>query len=319
VYSEETAQSQVGWQQGVPVCGIVGLHFKNARLDPLLGALLVPMVDALTVRGPDSAGYGIYSQDVDEGCFKYSLRAPLDGFAWAELAQRLATALDRGVEARPKANDAVLVTTVDEVDFRAALGREAPDVRIFGWGRTLEVYKDVGHPLEICNHYGIPRAAGYQGIGHTRMATESAITTEHSHPFGVGEDLAVVHNGSFSNHATVRRDLIERGHRFDTDNDTEVGARLIADAMARGADLEVALKTVVSTMDGFFTLLVTTRTQFAVVRDAFACKPLVVAETSDYVAVGSEYCALAGLPGIEQADVFEPMPEEVHTWTRGAA
>ena len=115
------------------------------------------------------------------------------------------------------------------------------------------------------------------------------------------------------------RHLIERGHRFDTDNDTEVGARLIADVMEHGGDLEVALKTVVATMDGFFTLLVTTRDEFAVVRDAFACKPLVVAESPDYVAVASEYCALAGLPGIEQADVFEPMPEEVHSWTRGQA
>jgi amidophosphoribosyltransferase len=147
------------------------------------------------------------------------------------------------------------------------------------------------------------------------MATESAVTTEHSHPFGVAEDLAVVHNGSFSNHATIRRELIDRGHHFDTDNDTEVGARLIADTLSTGADLEVALKTIVARMDGFFTLLVATRTQFAVVRDAFACKPLVVAETEDYVAVGSEYCALADLPGIERARVFEPMPEEVHTWT----
>jgi glutamate synthase domain-containing protein 1 len=301
------------------MCGIVGLHLKNAGLEPRLGELLVPMVDALTVRGPDSAGYAIYADEADAGSFKYSLRAPYQGFAWQELGHRLATRLGQAIQIRPKANDAVLVTPSGEVDFRAALAAEAPDVRIFGWGRTLEVYKDVGHPLEICARYGIPDAAGYQGIGHTRMATESAVTTEHSHPFGVGEDLAVVHNGSFSNHATVRRDLIDRGHRFDTDNDTEVGARLIADTMAHGADLEVALKTVVATMDGFFTLLVTTRNQFAVVRDAFACKPLVVAVSSDYVAVGSEYCALAGLPGIEQAEVFEPMPEEVHTWTRGVA
>jgi methylamine---glutamate N-methyltransferase subunit A len=299
------------------MCGIVGLHLRNAVLEPRLGELLVPMVDALTVRGPDSAGYAIYAADAPDGSLKYSLRAPRDGFAWQELGHRLETALGQEVRIRPKANDAVLVTTSPEPAFRAALAIEAPDVRIFGWGRTLEVYKDVGHPLEICARYGIPAIGGYQGIGHTRMATESAVTTEHSHPFGVGEDLAVVHNGSFSNHATVRRDLIDRGHRFDTDNDTEVGARLIADAMAGGADLEVALKTVVATMDGFFTLLVTTRKQFAVVRDAFACKPLVVAVTADYVAVGSEYCALAGLPGIEEAEVFEPMPEEVHTWTRG--
>ncbi|MFI5041480.1 MAG: hypothetical protein ACHQNA_06475 [Acidimicrobiales bacterium] len=301
------------------MCGIVGLHLKNRRLEPHLGELLVPMVDALTVRGPDSAGYALYREDAPAGSLKYSLRTPAADFSWEELAHRLDSRLGAAIDVRPRAGDVVLVTVAAEPEFRAALAREAPEVWIFGWGHTMEIYKDVGHPIEICARYGLPSASGYQGLGHTRMATESAVTTEHSHPFGVGEDLAVVHNGSFSNHASVRRDLIERGHRFDTDNDTEVGARLIADAMEHGADLEVALKTVVATMDGFFTLLVTTRSQFAVVRDAFACKPLVVAESPDYVAVGSEYCALAGLPGIEQANVFEPMPEEVHSWTRGSA
>jgi methylamine---glutamate N-methyltransferase subunit A len=301
------------------MCGIVGLHLKNSQLEHRLGELLVPMVDALAVRGPDSAGYALYVADAPPGAFKYSLRAPHDGYDWKGAGRSLETRLNSSIEIRPKANDAVLVTTTDEAAFRAALAEEAPDVKIFGWGRTLEVYKDVGHPLEICDRYGLPTATGYQGLGHTRMATESAVTTEHSHPFGVAEDLAVVHNGSFSNHATIRRELIDRGHHFDTDNDTEVGARLIADTLSTGADLEVALKTIVARMDGFFTLLVATRTQFAVVRDAFACKPLVVAETDDYVAVGSEYCALADLPGIEGARVFEPMPEEVHTWTAEGA
>jgi glutamate synthase domain-containing protein 1 len=298
------------------MCGIVGLHLKSPRLESRLGELLVTMVDALAVRGPDSAGYALYVADAPPGAFKYSVRAPLPGFKWEDLARSLTARLGQSIEVRPKANDAVLVTDADEPAFRSALAAEGPDVKIFGWGRTLEVYKDVGHPLEICARYGLPAAAGYQGLGHTRMATESAVTTEHSHPFGVAEDLALVHNGSFSNHATIRRELVDRGHRFDTDNDTEVGARLIADTMAAGADLEVALKTVVARMDGFFTLLVATRTQFAVVRDTFACKPLVVAESDEYVAVGSEYCALADLPGIERAQVYEPMPEEIHTWTR---
>jgi methylamine---glutamate N-methyltransferase subunit A len=301
------------------MCGIVGLHLKDSRLESRLGELLIPMVDALTVRGPDSAGYALYVADAPAGSFKYSVRAPSPGYDWERLGNSLAERLGHAVEIRPKANDAVLVTEADETAFRCCLAAEAAEVKIFGWGRTLEVYKDVGHPLEICARYGLPKATGYQGLGHTRMATESAVTTEHSHPFGVAEDLAVVHNGSFSNHASIRRELIDRDHHFDTDNDTEVGARLIADTLAGGADLEVALKTVVARMDGFFTLLVATRTQFAVVRDTFACKPLVVAESEEYVDVGSEYCALADLPGIERARVFEPMPEEVHTWTRDVA
>ena len=169
-----------------------------------------------------------------------------------------------------------------------------------GYGRSMVLVKDVGAPADICARYGIPGWGGYQGIGHTRMATESAVTTAHSHPFAPAADLALVHNGSFSNYATIRRRLARRACHCDTDNDSEVAARLIATRMAAGADLEDALRTVLKEMDGFFTLLVTTRTQFAVVRDSFACKPAVIAETADYVAMASEYHALAGLPGIDR-------------------
>jgi methylamine---glutamate N-methyltransferase subunit A len=185
-----------------------------------------------------------------------------------------------------------------------------------GYGRFMVVVKDVGAPAAICARYGIPGWGGYQGIGHTRMATESAVTTAHSHPFAPAADLALVHNGSFSNYATIRRRLARKNIRCDTDNDSEVAARLIAARMAEGADLEEGLRTVLKEMDGFFTLLVTTGTQFAVVRDSFACKPAVIAETPDYVAMASEYHALAGLPGITGARVFEPMPEEIHVWSR---
>jgi glutamate synthase domain-containing protein 1 len=192
----------------------------------------------------------------------------------------------------------------------------AAGVQPVSWGETLEVFKDVGSPRQICDRYGIPARSGYQAVGHTRMATESAVTTAHSHPFSPAPDLCLVHNGSFSNYFTVRRDLEAEGERFDTDNDSEVGARLISRRLAEGADLGEALETLMTTLDGFYTLLVSTRDQFAVVRDAAACKPAAIAETDDDVAMASEYRALAGLPGIEKAKVFEPMPEEIHLWSR---
>ena len=149
------------------------------------------------------------------------------------------------------------------------------------------------------------------------MATESAVTTAHSHPFAPAADLALVHNGSFSNYATVRRRLARVGRRAATPTTTPRSPPGWSDpGLADGADLEDAIRTVLKEMDGFFTLLVTTRTQFAVVRDSFACKPAVIAETADYVAMASEYHALAGLPGITGAEVFEPMPEEIHVWSR---
>ena len=148
------------------------------------------------------------------------------------------------------------------------------------------------------------------------MATESAVTAEGCHPFSVGPDQCLVHNGSFANHATIRRELRAEGVVFDSENDSEVGARFVARRLAEGEDLEKALRLLCERFDGFYTLLVTTGDGFAVVRDAIACKPAVVAETDAWVAMASEYRALSGLPGIEDARIFEPEPERVYVWHR---
>jgi len=318
------------------MCGIVGLHLKNPDLQPRLGELLTQMLEAMTTRGPDSAGIAVYADrdpapaghEADPGPdqpappdqpgqeLRYSLRSD-ETIDWDLLAKRIAAETGRDLRVEPLGSDsAVFVSSAAETSFLAAVRRAAPQVTVPGFGRSMVVVKDVGAPAAICARYGIPGWGGYQGIGHTRMATESAVTTAHSHPFAPAADLALVHNGSFSNYATVRGRLARQGIRCDTDNDSEVAARLVAARMAEGADLADGLRTVLKEMDGFFTLLVTTRTQFAVIRDSFACKPAVIAETPDYVAMASEYHALAGLPGITGARVFEPMPEEIHVWSR---
>ena len=318
------------------MCGIVGLHLKNPDLQPRLGELLTQMLEAMTTRGPDSAGIAVYADrdpapaghEADPGPdqpvppdqpgqeLRYSLRSD-ETIDWDLLAQRIAAETGRDLRVEPLGSDsAVFVSSAAETSFLAAVRRAAPQVTVPGFGRSMVVVKDVGAPAAICARYGIGGWGGYQGIGHTRMATESAVTTAHSHPFAPAADLALVHNGSFSNYATVRGRLARQGIRFETDNDSEVAARLIAARMAEGADLADGLRAVLKEMDGFFTLLVTTRTQFAVIRDSFACKPAVIAETPDYVAMASEYHALAGLPGITGARVFEPMPEEIHVWSR---
>jgi len=303
------------------MCGLIGLHLKNPALQPRLGELLTQMLEAMTTRGPDSAGIAVYADHPpalagQEQDLRYSLRSD-ELIDWDLLAKRIAAETGRDVRVEPLAADsAVFGSDVGEASFLAAVRRIAPQVSVPGYGRSMVVVKDVGAPAAICARYGIPAWGGYQGIGHTRMATESAVTTAHSHPFAPAADLALVHNGSFSNYATIRGQLARKGTHFDTDNDSEVAARLVAARMAEGADLEDALRIVLKEMDGFFTLLVSTRTQFAVVRDSFACKPAVIAETGDYVAMASEYHALAGLPGVTAARVFEPMPEEIHVWSR---
>ena len=302
------------------MCGIVGLHLKNPDLQPRLGELLSAMLEAMTTRGPDSAGIAVYADPAGSpGAapgLRYSLRSET-GTDWDLLGKATAADTDCEVSVRRLGRDsAVLESGAGEALFLAAVRRAAPDVTVVGYGHSMVLVKDVGAPADICARYGIPGWNGYQGCGHTRMATESAVTTAHSHPFAPAADLALVHNGSFSNYATIRGRLARSGVYCETDNDSEVAARLIATRMAAGDSLEDALRTVLKEMDGFFTLLVTTRTQFAVVRDSFACKPAVIAETGDYVAMASEYQALAGLPGVAGAEVFEPGPEEIHLWSR---
>jgi methylamine---glutamate N-methyltransferase subunit A len=297
------------------VCGIVGLHVKDPTLQPRLGELLVPMLGALATRGPDSAGIALYGDELPASALRWSLRAP-EGYAWEPLASKLEGELGVPVSVRRNADMGILTAEGAAGLIREHLRALAPELAVVGFGSAMEIYKDVGDPGMICERYGLRAATGYQGVGHTRMATESAVTTDHSHPFAPDADLTLVHNGSFSNHATIRRRLLDQGVSFDSDNDSEVAARYIAWRMHQGDDLGDALRMVLKEFDGFFTLLVGTRTQFAVVRDAFACKPAVIAECGGYVAMASEYHALAGLPGIEAAEVFEPMPEEIHLWSR---
>lgn len=298
------------------MCGIVGLHLKDETAHQPLGTHLAAMLECMTTRGPDSAGIALYGAPPPGDAQRYSLRLP-DGADATRVARGVTAALGShvGVEStRP--DGAVLVAAGEPDAVTAAILDAEPDAVVVGHGHALEIFKDVGSPREICDRYGIAERAAYQGVGHTRMATESAVTTDGSHPFSPAADLALVHNGSFSNYATVRRKLERDGVRCVTDNDSEVCARYIAKQMAEGADLAEALRMVLKELDGFYTLLVATADEFAVIRDSFACKPAVLAETDTYVAFGSEFHALASLPGIGTATVFEPMPEEIHVWRR---
>ena len=159
--------------------------------------------------------------------------------------------------------------------------------------------------LDAC---GIRALDATHGLGHTRMATESRVTTAGSHPFSTGEDLCLVHNGSLSNHNRVRRELRRHGVTFATDNDSEVAAGYLMWRLQEGDVLEQALESALDDLDGFFTFAVGTRDGFAVLRDPIACKPAVMAETDAWVAMASEYRAIATLPGAAGATMWEPEP-----------
>ena len=290
------------------MCGIVGLHLRNPDLYPLLGELLTGMLCEMGDRGSDSAGVAVYGDP--------TLSPP--GLGCVSMVDVEPDATRIGLDAAVARYDETYLVTAEASPeaLLAAVRAAYPDALIAGFGADLAVLKGVGHPRTLTESWGLAKAQGWQGVGHTRMATESAVTPAGCHPYAVGPDQCMVHNGSFANHATIRRELRAGGVRFDSENDTEVGARFIARQLAEGRDVQSALKELCATFDGFYTLLVSNRDSFAVVRDAIACKPAVIAETDEWVAMGSEYRALAGLPGVEHAKIWEPEPEVVYAWTR---
>ncbi len=295
------------------MCGIVGLFLKNEALEPKLGDLLSDMLITMTDRGPDSAGIAIYGQDVDG--LKLTLQSDTPERDFDGLEGALQAALDHPVTLRVIDTHAVLTVPTSQQDTaRAYLAEKG--IRIMGAGQVMEIFKEVGLPEDVARRFDIRAMGGTHGIGHTRMATESAVTTLGAHPFSTDADQCLVHNGSLSNHNRMGRVLAQKGFAPQTENDTEVAACYISSRLAEGANLETALEGTLADLDGFFTFVVGTKTGFGVVRDPIACKPAVMAETADYVAFGSEYRALATLPGIDAARVWEPEPATVYFWER---
>lgn len=298
------------------MCGIIGLHLRNPELHPRLGELLTGMLCEMEDRGADSAGIAVYGDPTwtPPGHGAISL-VELDATP-DEVASALGS--EAGVPVAVSAFDTTFLVSalVDSEALLAAARTVYPHVLVGGFGEDLAVLKGVGSPTRLVEAWGLTKAQGWQGVGHTRMATESAVTPSGAHPYAVGPGQCLVHNGSFSNHATIRRELTAAGVEFDSENDTEVGARFVAHGLAAGKDVATALTDLTRTFDGFYTLLVSNHDSFAVVRDAIACKPAVIAETEDWVAMASEYRALAHLPGVEDAVIWEPEPEVIYAWTR---
>ncbi len=297
------------------MCGIVGLFLKDQSLSPKLGEMLTDMLITMTDRGPDSAGIAIYGEP-SQGTTKVTVQSANPEQDFAGLADELGQRLNTSVTQTINDTHAVLDIPGDQFEAaRAALAEIRPSVRIMSRGESLEIYKEVGLPKDVAARFELSGMTGTHGIGHTRMATESAVTTMGAHPFNTGDDQCLVHNGSLSNHNSLRRKLRREGVHIQTENDTEVGAAYLTWKMMNGASLGEALESSLEDLDGFFTFVVGTKDGFGVVRDPIACKPAVMAETDQYVAFGSEYRALVNLPGIEEARVWEPEPATVYFWS----
>lgn len=296
------------------MCGIVGLFLKNPALRPQLGRHVRTMLIGMSERGPDSAGIAVYHRPVEPPRCKVTAFNADSAYHWRKLGGQLADALDAEVDVEVRCNHAIITVTAPDEEVRNWLKASHPEVRVMGYGHLMEVFKDMGLPAQVTAMYGVEQMEGTHAVGHTRMATESAVTTEHSHPFTAAADMCLVHNGSLSNHNNLRKWLRRRGLEFETDNDSEVAAKYFAYRLSQGATLEEALEAGLADLDGFYTFTMGTRDGFAVLRDGIACKPAVLAETDDWVAMASEFRSLANLPGVEQARIWEPEPAVVYAW-----
>jgi glutamate synthase domain-containing protein 1 len=296
------------------MCGIVGLLIKNPKLRPQLGQLMLPMLIGMTERGPDSAGLAVYTAPVAANERKFSLFTIDNDFNWHKLGHDFQAHLGSAVTVLQQSNHAILTTHLEPATVKVWLKEHYPRLHLLSVGQLMDIYKDTGTPAQVAARYDFAGLQGSHVVGHTRMATESAVTPAHAHPFTAGEDWCLVHNGSLSNPNSIRRMLQHQGIAFETDNDTEAACRFLEWRMREGDDLHTALQKGFEELDGFFTLLMGTKDQLALVRDPFACKPAIVAEHDDYVAIASEFRSLSHLPDVKNARLFEPMPEELYIW-----
>lgn len=300
------------------MCGIVGLFIKNPELEEALGDHLSSMLIQMTDRGPDSAGVAFYRNPVEGGGTKLSLFSSDADYPWKTLVSELTEELDDKATLEVRGSHAVIVTQRPFERVHAWLKQQHPDLRVMSAGTTIEIFKEKGLPKDVIDRFGLRKLTGSHALGHTRMATESAVTTEHSHPFSTGLDLCLVHNGSLSNHNRLRLELRRQGVDFETDNDSEVAAGYLTLKLREGATLDEALEAGIHDLDGFYTFAIGTKDGFAVLRDPIACKHAVLAETDDWVAMATEYRSIATLPGSEKAKVWEPAPGRIYSWSRAA-
>ena len=293
------------------MCGIVGIYFKKKKLHNQLGKYLSRMLDNMSSRGPDSAGFAIYNNDTKK-FYKYSLcindKINLNNFEF-DIKKKF-----KDVSVKSISDHLVVQTLSNPKIVIPYIKKNYNNILIVGYGKYIEIFKQVGNPRDVVKKFNLKNFSGSHGIGHTRLATESAITIDGSHPYSTGEDECLVHNGSLSNHNNLRRQLIQQGKKFDSNNDTEVAAGYISNNLSKNKTLEKTLKNCLTNLDGFYTFILGTNNGFAILRDEIGCKPTVIAENNDYVAVASEFQAMAHLPNVNKAKIYEPEPGVIYTW-----
>jgi glutamate synthase domain-containing protein 1 len=286
------------------------------------GQALIDMLDGCQHRGPDSTGFALYGT---EHSGELKLRFIVGKGAAAEGAVRcihdaLAAHKARIVEEeRIGSNYRVVVAFNGDLQkFAYAMEHAAPGATVVSIGESLEIVKDVGSAHDVDREYDVHDAHGTHGLGHVRLATESDVKPEASHPFWATgfADVAIVHNGQITNYWKMRRRLQRRSFEFSTDNDSELIAVYLADKLSQGMPLEEALKTSIDDLDGTFSFLVSTKDEIGYAKDRLAAKPMIMYENNDLIAIASEEVSLNRLFPGRALDTKEPPPGSYATWSR---
>ena len=300
------------------MCGIAGFLDKTRNEAAAVGQTVLSMLNALACRGPDSAGVALYGNrpngdlvlriELDEnGVFEEQARQVVDRVgALGRVCEADSTGACLRLVIEYGGDAQVLEHTIESVDG---------DIEVVSMGRQLEIVKQVGSPQNLDRTYGISGFVGTHGIGHTRLSTESRIDLSHSQPFWAHgtPDLAIAHNGHITNYHTLRRRYEQRDVRFYTENDSEMIGVYLADRLSQGMTLQEALQASLVDLDGSFSYLVSTPDALGYVRDPFALKPLLYAETDTFVAIATEEIAVrSAFEGIYE--VQETPAKDVRLW-----
>jgi glutamate synthase domain-containing protein 1 len=300
------------------MCGIAGILYKQAG-NHEIGKTLIDMLDGCQHRGPDSTGFALYGEDKDQLQLRFIV--PTEPAARQIAIDNIASLLaryDATIESEQSVGCSYQIAVNfdgDLLDFTKHIEEHAKLVSV---GHTLDIIKDDGTAHELDKIYHVGDVRGTHGIGHVRLATESAVRPEAAHPFWATgfEDIAIVHNGQITNYWKMRRRLERRGFTFHTDNDSELVAVYLADKLEQGETLDSVLKTAIDDLDGTFSFLVSTPNEIGYAKDNLAAKPMVLYETDDMIAIASEEVSLNRLFPGQSINSTEPAPGTHQTWSR---
>ena len=311
------------------MCGIAGLIHRGKTSN--VGGELQSMLQALKHRGPDSTGYALYANNdgqnfilrfkVGENVGEGSTSVNEDESVYNERKKivdkkllELNAEIIKEEKLTPYSYRYEIKFDKDLMEFSKAI-ESIQGVEILSIGKSLELIKDLGDATAVSERYGLNKMHGTHGIGHARMATESGVDIKSAHPFWgyPFSDVSVVHNGQLTNYWNNRRVLENKGMRFMSECDSELIAVFLAEKMRNGATLEEGMKESLNGLDGVFTYFVATKDSLGMAKDTMAAKPLVLYESDNLVAMGSEEIAIRSiLP--QEIDTYDPFDGEVKVW-----